>query len=341
MPRSYFNYNSTRAGKADPVPDFRTSVAREFYKADAYLKGDLDNLDLNYRKSMVGGVPIFKAAFTGRAVCGVQRSWTDIRRDSKQFVLLWFPVTGTVRIQQNRQRETVTPAEFAVTYANRPLRIEALPDENDRHESYQVAVPLHLANPHLPHIEQLGGSRFPLDRGNAMLAKRTWIALFEEADSMSQKTAEAYVAAALEALSGSLRGECRKRVDAYDIKNVRLNTLREYIDFHLSDPGLTATKVAAECGISARYVHLLFKEAGTTFRDLTWNRRLSRAHEWLTSERNADESISHIAFTAGFRSVSHFSRAFKAAFGCTPTEARSRRVAPLKPILVDAPALHQ
>ncbi|HKY92135.1 MAG TPA: helix-turn-helix domain-containing protein, partial [Nevskiaceae bacterium] len=268
--------------------------------------------------------------------CGVNRTWTDIRRDSRQFVLLWFPVHGTVRIQQNRQREVVTAGEFAITYANRPLKIEVLPDENDRHESYQVAVPLHLMNPRVPHVEQLGGCRFPLERGNAMLSKKTWIALFEEAEGMTPKAIEAYVGAALDALAESLRGECRKRVDAFDIKNVRLNTLREYIDFHLSDPGLTASKVAHECGISARYVHLLFKEAGTTFRDLTWNRRLARAHEWLTSAQNADESISHIAFTAGFRSVSHFSRSFKAAFGVTPSQARAGRcVQPLvDPIMV-------
>src|SRR5262249_36120061 len=74
MPHSYFHYNS-RARKSDPQPDFRTSVAREFYKADAYFKGDLDSLDLNYKKTMVGSLAIFKAAYTGRAICGVQRSW--------------------------------------------------------------------------------------------------------------------------------------------------------------------------------------------------------------------------------------------------------------------------
>lgn len=338
MPQSYFNYSSARR-KTDPGPDFRVSVAREFYRADAYLKGDLDTLDVNYRKAMVGSLPIFKAAFSGRAICGVQRTWQDIRRDSKQFVLLWFPILGTVRIQQNRQREVVTPDEFAITYANWPLRIEALPDENEHHESYQVAVPLHLIHPFLPHVEQLGGCRFALGRGNAMLAKKTWMALFEEAESMTPRAIDAYVTAALDALAESMRGECRKRVDAHQIKNVRLNTLREYIDFHLSDPGLTATKVAAECGISARYVHLLFKEAGTTFRELTWHRRLARSHEWLTSAQNAEESISHIALTAGFRSVSHFSRSFKAAFGCTPTEARSRKLACVPPILVGGSSL--
>lgn len=322
MPHSYFVFNG--AERRNPAAAFRATVEREFYRADAYLKGDLSSLELHYRKATVGALHIFKASFNGRAVCGVQRSWQDIRSDSKQFLLLWFPRFGTVCIHQNQQDEVVTADEFAITYANRPLHIETLPDASGRHESWQVAVPLHLVNPSLPSAESLGGRRFPLDSGNARMARKTFLSLFEDAESMTPKAVEAYVNTAIESLSEALRGECRKRVDEFDIKNVRLNKLRGYIDFHLSDPGLTAHKVASECGISQRYVHLLLREAGTTFRDQIWSRRLARAHEWLTSRETLEESISHVAYTTGFRSVSHFCRSFKAAYGCTPGQAREQ-----------------
>lgn len=322
MPEPYFSYCSGQF-HVNPSAGFKDTVAREFYMADAYLKGDLNSLDLTYTKSRAGSLPIFKANFRGRAVCGVQRSWQDIRKDSKHFCLIWFPTAGTVHIHQNGQGVAVRPDQFAITYADRPLRIEATPDQNDVHESYQVAVPLHLMNTYLPHVEKLGGCGFELESGNATFAKRTCIALFEEAESMSARAIDSFVAASLAALSDTLNGECEKRLRAHDIKTVRLKTLRDYIDFHLSDPGLTGAKVAEECGISPRYMHLLFREAGTTFGGYTWNNRLRRAHDWLTIRENQNESISHIAFTAGYRSVSHFSRSFKAAYGYTPTEARA------------------
>jgi AraC-like DNA-binding protein len=50
----------------------------------------------------------------------------------------------------------------------------------------------------------------------------------------------------------------------------------------------------------ARYVHKLFEREGLTFSAFILDRRLSRAHRFLSEPRLADRKISSVAFDVGF-----------------------------------------
>lgn len=85
-------------------------------------------------------------------------------------------------------------------------------------------------------------------------------------------------------------------------------------------PGLSATKVADELGVSARTLHRLCYNHGTTFRKLVLNSRLmAAAHALRQFDSGADATITEIAFNCGFSDLSHFSRAFKSKFGAPPS----------------------
>ena len=55
---------------------------------------------------------------------------------------------------------------------------------------------------------------------------------------------------------------------------------------------------------------------------LIQRRRLERIRAILTDPRD-HRSISQIAYQHGFVSKTHFSRAFRSAFGCSPSDARA------------------
>lgn len=88
-------------------------------------------------------------------------------------------------------------------------------------------------------------------------------------------------------------------------------------------PSASLDRLAAQQGISPRYVQILFEAEGTTFSEFALERRLDAAHSMLASSRYAVWSITDIALEAGFGDISYFNRRFKRRFQMTPSELRA------------------
>lgn len=98
-----------------------------------------------------------------------------------------------------------------------------------------------------------------------------------------------------------------------------------YVDEHLSSPELTPGQIAQAHFFSVRALHALFAENGTTVNTVVRARRLERCYDALIDPASRDRSISAIAADAGFVDSAHFSRAFRAHFGCPPSAVRTGR----------------
>ncbi|WP_111431769.1 acetamidase/formamidase family protein [Rhodobacteraceae bacterium DSL-40] len=94
------------------------------------------------------------------------------------------------------------------------------------------------------------------------------------------------------------------------------------IEARLTDPDLGLREIAALEGFSVRYVQQLFKGQGGSFSEHLRRERLERCRADLADPAHAREGVAAIAYRWGFRDQAHFTRAFGAAFGITPTEAR-------------------
>jgi len=95
-----------------------------------------------------------------------------------------------------------------------------------------------------------------------------------------------------------------------------------YIDANLGDPSLDPEQVAHACFISTRYLHRVFGEEGLSVCESIRRARLDRCRRDLLNPALADESISTIASRWGLPNLPHFSRLFRAAFGCSAREFR-------------------
>lgn len=99
----------------------------------------------------------------------------------------------------------------------------------------------------------------------------------------------------------------------------RADQLACYIARNYQEP-LTSKRIAADNGLHANYAMNLFRRAfGTTMTAFITQHRVSHAQRLLVT---TDDPIVEIAFGAGFRSLSRFNEAFKAACGCSPREYR-------------------
>jgi AraC-like DNA-binding protein len=101
-----------------------------------------------------------------------------------------------------------------------------------------------------------------------------------------------------------------------------LARVKLWIEAHLGER-LSSERIAAGCKISVRHLNRLFSAEGTSLMAHVWERRLMRCHRDLTSPAMRGRSITEIAFAAGFLDLSHFSRAYRARYGCTPRDARA------------------
>jgi AraC-like DNA-binding protein len=107
------------------------------------------------------------------------------------------------------------------------------------------------------------------------------------------------------------------------VRAARLHTARTFVMRHVGQQGLSVAAVAAHLGVTPRYVHMLFETEGLSFTEFVLAERLTRAHRMLNAPRHAGETISTIAYTAGFADLSHFNRTFRRRYGCTPSDVRA------------------
>ena len=87
-----------------------------------------------------------------------------------------------------------------------------------------------------------------------------------------------------------------------------------------ADPDISPREVAAEAGISLRYLQKLFTVRGSTCRHHIYSARLDHAARLI--ERRAltktGQPLSDIAYACGFRDYTHFARKFRQRFGHPP-----------------------
>ncbi|MBL1098342.1 helix-turn-helix domain-containing protein [Streptomyces coffeae] len=101
-----------------------------------------------------------------------------------------------------------------------------------------------------------------------------------------------------------------------------LARINAFIDRHLGNPDLTPAYIAARHHISLRSLHLLFGQQPQTVSVTIRRRRLERCRTDLADPRLRGQPISTVAARWGFLVPAEFSRAFRAAYGLTPTEFR-------------------
>ncbi|GAA1392924.1 helix-turn-helix domain-containing protein [Kitasatospora putterlickiae] len=99
-----------------------------------------------------------------------------------------------------------------------------------------------------------------------------------------------------------------------------LARIRAHIEENLADPGLTPESIARSQHISVRYLHKLFQQDGTTVGQWVRQRRLDACRRELERPSRRPTGVATVAHRWGFVSHSHFSRAFRDAYGISPRE---------------------
>jgi AraC-like DNA-binding protein len=133
-------------------------------------------------------------------------------------------------------------------------------------------------------------------------------------------------AAALDAAALMIAGawssirESRAEVTAA-VRATARRTICDYIDRHLTDETLSPEQLVRLFRMSRATLYRLFEDEGGVAAYIL-GRRLDRCRAILGASTGNERSIGELAFSHGFASEAHFSRAFRRRFGIAPRDAR-------------------
>jgi AraC-like DNA-binding protein len=158
--------------------------------------------------------------------------------------------------------------------------------------------------------------------GAERLAYETLKTLQRESSSMSDEQFRTAARLTGELLLLAFGGAGKIAPDASSVRAANLVRVKRTIRARLADADLKLVDIAAECGLSLRYLHDLFRDDGRTACEYIRSERLLRARHIL--ENLPALPITDVSMSCGFSSPSQFATAFRRAFGISPRDAKQR-----------------
>lgn len=253
----------------------------------------------------------------------VRRTAADIAASDRRCFYLNLKLAGRCRIRQAGSEVSLSPGQVGIFDSEKQFVL--LHDRGPRLQVASFWVPAEELGARLPGGFDFSAARVSDDPHVGHLICETARALNAGVARLPEADCVHLFHALLELVAIGLSKRSRPRTaEAAGLVDTTALILRRVIDARLQQPGLTVAEVAAEVGISERYVHKLMARSGLRFADYVIDRRLDGAARDMDDPAMKDRPIGAIAFDWGFSDLSHFTRRFKHRFGCRPRDFRAR-----------------
>ncbi|GHG61665.1 helix-turn-helix domain-containing protein [Streptomyces griseocarneus] len=229
---------------------------------------------------------------------------------------------GLATFVQHGRAVACAPGDLVVLDARAPFAFH----EAEDFELHLFGVPRHLLGLPPADVEALCRPH-PLTRGSVAPLLAPYLQeLAAPAAAHSPKVAEHLAAAAVELLA-TLAAEARASTaaDAGSGRHALALRLRAHVNENLWDRALTPESIAEHHHISVRYLHAVFAAEGSTVSRWIQRRRLEECRRELARTGRTRPAVASVAKRWGFANAAHFSRAFRTAYGMSPSTWRALR----------------
>ncbi|GFM27496.1 acetamidase/formamidase family protein [Novosphingobium sp. PY1] len=253
-------------------------------------------------------------------VTGTPQSWSIDFREQPQTYWLAIILDGSATMRDAQQEIRLGDGEMICGKGDSPVHLSFASDNR----SLIVQVPhselsMRLKTP-------IGGAprKIATDTGTARVFAGMLRSLADTISDITTDQARPIELAFPEFLVTSLLDNAPAKAlgGAAGMRAALLERIFQTIEIRLSDPDLNYQQVAAEHGISPRYLQKLFESISDSFGHYVKVRRLERCRLDLRSPLHVQKSISDILFEWGFNDSASFSRAFREQYGISPREYR-------------------
>jgi AraC-like DNA-binding protein len=246
----------------------------------------------------------------------------DLSRESDDFLFVWGDPGG--RISQ-RGHEVTSGATVALLAC--ADRVEVHCHRTLRHRTLRIDRSRLLSV--LPHAEAaLVEPR--TRRSEEFQILDTYLSLLNRTGEL-QSPHLAFAAAThicdLVALTVGATGDGKDIASARGLRAARLVRIKHWVFGNLHDPAMSVCQAALAERVSPRYVQMLFEAEDTTFSAFVLAERLALARRRLADPIHANRTVSDLVYDCGFGDLSYFNRAFRTAYGETPSDVRHKVLA--------------
>lgn len=250
----------------------------------------------------------------------VSRHRQHVSLDGRAHHVLVAPLHGCVQVSQGGRECIVGPGQFALFDLDQPHRY----CHASRLRALSMRLPTDMLQIRTGPLAPWLATGLPAGRGIARVALDFMASLLRERAHLPAAAVPQCASRAVDlaALMLSCTDRAQLPESAPSVREALHARSLRVIEGQLADPDLDPARIAAACGISTRYLHKIFKEAGQRVGDRIRERRLEVCRDRLAVQSHA-VTVKSVALSTGFRSVSHFCNAFRERYGVSPSEFRT------------------
>ncbi|MGW6541222.1 helix-turn-helix domain-containing protein, partial [Streptomyces sp. NPDC055051] len=248
----------------------------------------------------------------------VSRTPALIGGSPRALVAVAVQMSGTATFVQDGRRAEVGEGDLLVYDTSRPYSF----DRPRRFATRVFQVPRRALGASDSAIRQATGSVVGTADGFGAILLPFLTNMASSADGHPPAVANRLAGMVVELFDTLIAEQAHDGSEDADAPSHLVRRARDHIDRNLRDPDLYPEGVARALGISVRYLHRLFEGEGTTVGQLIRQRRLEECGRELARRSRTAPAVSAVAQKWGFVSPAHFSRAFRTAYGVSPSEWR-------------------
>jgi AraC family transcriptional regulator, positive regulator of tynA and feaB len=268
--------------------------------------------ELNQRR--IGGLRIVQCSCDP---CSGMRTRREIARSSDGYFGVLIIRRGDEVVRCGDTEAILHAGDLVVWDSTQPMEFRFRSPLN----KVTLLLPQHYLRTRIPGIEAYIGNVIDARAGLGAITAAHISMLARHATEIGDANSPPIVDATLELLAACL--QARDARPLTPARKALLATVKNYIERHLDDPLLSPQTIAAACGISLRYLHLLFADEEISVSRWIISRRLEQCRRDLV-QVGAGQQIAATAMRWGFTDAAHFSRAFRQQFGMSPRAYRQQ-----------------
>ncbi|WP_091231232.1 helix-turn-helix domain-containing protein [Microbacterium sp. 3J1] len=296
------------------ISDFRAAVSESFVPLQVSTAGP-DHFRGVIRGASVDEVHVTEVRATSHVV---ERTPELIARGDRSYFKLSLMLAGTGMLIQDDREAVLQAGDLAVYDTDRPYSLVF----DDDFRTMVVMFPKHLISLPSDMVGQLTAVRISGQGGLGGMVVPYLTQLAGNLDQLAGTTGARLAHSALDLVTTVFTRELGLDEVSADPHRALVQRIRSYIDRNLASTDLGPATIASAHFISTRHLHGLFQEQGVTVSTWIRTRRLEQCRRDLLDPMLADRPVAAVAARWGFVDAAHFSRAFKSAFGISPSEYR-------------------
>lgn len=195
-------------------------------------------------------------------------------------------------------------------------------------DSLVFKMPSSFARANLPQIDDLIGRRFCGSGLSQGLVEVCASRILQHESDVGGIEANRLALGLINLIESAVQGSDEVTVDCYGQADRIMARLETIIEERLHRSDLTVDEIVSAVAVSRSKLYGITRQSGTSVQKMLTRARLARVSKCLADPRHADDTITTLAFEAGFREMAHFSNKFRETYGMSPREFRQREQIP-------------